>query len=128
MPTNNAVSAKAEPVAVVRAEGEVDRAGLEACDYVLSGVSGRTAVVDLSQATYVDFKAVGILVARRRVLKAKGGELAIAAGAEKVRHMLRVSAGNDVQVFPTVDEATAYVRGEGVVVGASARKALQKKG
>lgn len=108
-------------IAVVRAEGEVSRAAIEACDWALSqdpDIQG--AVVDLSLATHVDYKAAVVLVARRRVLKARGFELAVAAGLTDVRHILRASAGTELQVFPTAEEAMAYVRGEGPFVTAGA--------
>jgi anti-anti-sigma regulatory factor len=114
-------------VAVVRGEGVVDRAGLEACDYVLSCSPGKLAVVDLTQATYVDYRAVGLLQARRRVLKARGGELAIAAGSREVRDEIRLGAAHELQVFTTLDEAVAYVRGEGPVVAAAVGTKLRAK-
>ena len=115
-------------VAVVRGEGVVDRAGLEACDFVLASSAGKLAVVDLTQATYVDYRAVGLLQARRRMLKARGGELAIAAGSRDVRDEIRVGAGHELQIFTTLDEAVAYVRGEGPVVAAAAGTKLKAKG
>lgn len=117
-------------LAVVRAEGVVDRAGLEACDYLITqaGPDIRGAVVDLSQATHVDYRATVILVARRRVLKAKGGELAVAAGRREVRDILRASTGAELQVFPTVEEALAYVRGDGDVVTGAAPAAVRARG
>lgn len=112
-------------LAVVRAEGDVDRAGIEACDYLITraGPDLQGAVVDLTNATHVDYRAAVILVARRRVLKARGGELAIAAHKRDVRDILRASSGGELQLFPTVDEALAFVRGDAEVatVGTKAR-------
>ncbi len=117
-------------VAVVGAEGVVDRAGLEACDYVLSTMTGLHAVVDLTKAEHVDYRSVGILQARGRKLKAKGGELAIAAALREVRDQLRVGAGSELQLFPSVDEAVAYLQGAGpvVAVAGAARRAVKSKG
>lgn len=115
-------------VAVVRGEGVVDRAGLDACDYVLSCSPGKLAVVDLTQATHVDYRAVGLLLVRRRMLRAKGGELAIAAGSRQVRDEVRVGAGHELQVFTTLDEAVAYVRGEGPLVAVGAALKAKAKG
>jgi len=111
-------------VALVRADGEVDRAGIEACDYLLSKAGEETtgAVVDFSRATHVDYRATPLLVARRRVFKARGGELAVAAGRADVRNILRASAGAEIPVFSTLEEAVAYVRGEADVVAAGAVK------
>lgn len=112
-----------DKLAIVRAEGNVDRSGIEACDYLITraGPDIQGAVVDLSQASHVDYRATVILVARRRVLKARGGELAIAAGKRDVRDIIRTSSGNELQIFPTVDEAISFVRGEGDVVTAGAK-------
>jgi anti-anti-sigma regulatory factor len=112
-------------LAVVRAEGHVDRSGIEACDYLLSvaGAEMRGAVVDLTAATHLDFRAVEILAARRTKLKARGLELAVAAGKEEVRHAIRVGAGAEIPVLVTMDEAMSFVRGDAsMVVGAGAAK------
>ena len=117
-------------LAIVRAEGNVDRSGIEACDYLITraGPDLQGAVVDLSNASHVDYRATVILVARRRVLKARGGELAIAAGKRDVRDIIRASGGSELQIFPTVDEALAFVRGEGDVVtaGAAVKKTARR--
>lgn len=124
-----ALQAEPDRVAIVHAEGVVDRSGIEACDYLIARATDATgAVVDLTQATHVDYRAASVLVARRRQLKAKGGELAIAAGRREVRDILRASAGAELQVFVSLEEATAFVRGEADVVTASAgRKAPKRK-
>ncbi len=98
-------------VAVVRLCGSVDRAGLEAGDWLITQAQARGAVVDLMEAEHIDYEAAPILVARRRVLKARGGELAVAAGRQVVRHILRAAVGIELQIFPTVPEALAFVRG-----------------
>jgi len=105
---------QAERIATVRLDGIVERAGIEACDYALmtAGDSITGAVIDLSLATHIDYRAAVILVARRRVLKARGGELAVAAARSDVRHILRAVAGMEIPIFPSVAEATNYVRGE----------------
>jgi anti-anti-sigma regulatory factor len=103
-------------IAVVRGAGEVTRDAIETFDWAIAqagDIDG--AVVDLSLATHIDYKAVVLLVARRRVLKAKGHELAVAAGLSDVRHILRASGGSELQVFATAAEALDYVRGEGTL-------------
>ena len=111
----------AATVAVVRVEGEVDVAALEACDWLLqqAGEQGRRAVVDLSQASRVELSGVKLLLSRRRRLKAAGGELSVAAGRREVRDVLRAGAGGELPVFVTLDEALAWVRGESATVSAS---------
>lgn len=102
-------------VAVVRAVGDVDRACLESCDWLLtqSGADLRYAVVDLSDATGIDYRAAPLLVPRRRVLRSRGGELAVAASSRQVRDVIRASTGAELQVFPTVADAVAWVKGGG---------------
>lgn len=107
-------------VAVVRATGDVDRQCLESCDWMLSQVEDlRHAVIDLSEATAIDYRAAPLLVPRRRVLRARGGELAVAAGSRQVRDVIRASTGAELQVFPTVADAVAWVKGDapGVLAG-----------
>lgn len=113
-----------ERVAVVRAAGDVDRACLESCDWILSqeGAELRHAVLDLSDATAIDYRAVPLLVSRRRVLRTRGGELAIAAGSRQVRDVIRASTGGELQVFPTVGEAVGWVTGGVGAVTAGARR------
>jgi anti-anti-sigma factor len=117
------------PVAVVRAEGHVDVSGIEACDWLVASAGPRTksAVVDLSGATYVEQAAARILAARRKILKARGGDLAVAAGRREVRDALRLAAGMDLPVFVTMDEAMGWVSGEGMVVAGSSSAAVVKR-
>lgn len=117
------------PVAVVHAEGHVDVSGIEACDWLVASAGPRTktAVIDLTRATHVEQAAARILAARRKLLKAKGGDLAIAAGRREVRDALRLAAGMELPVFVTMDEAMGWVSGEGAVVAASASAALKQR-
>jgi len=112
--------AKAPHIAVVKAEGHVDVAGIEACDWLVAsaGEKATGAVVDLTGATHVEYRSAPVLVHRRRVLRARGAELAIAAGKREVRDALRAGGGIDLPVFVTMDEAMAWVRGEGDTVAA----------
>lgn len=110
-------------VAVVRAVGDVDRACVESCDWLLAqaGADLKHAVIDLSDATGIDYRAAPLLVPRRRVLRARGGELAIAASSRQVRDVIRASTGAELQVFPTVADAVAWVKGAAAVAAAPAR-------
>ena len=101
-------------VDVAKIEGDVDRSSIEACEWMLSkrGPDLRHVVLDLSEATSMDLRGGPLLVSRRRVLKARGGELAVAAGLREVRDVIRASTGAELQVFPTVAEAMAWVKGE----------------
>jgi anti-anti-sigma regulatory factor len=112
-------------VAVLRADGAVERDALEACDYMLreAGDAIGGAILDLTHAHHIDYRAIPILVSRRRVLRAKGKELAVVAARSDVRLIVRASAGSEVPVFQTRDEAMAWVQGEaGPVVGATAAR------
>lgn len=117
-----------DDIATVDAKGDVGRDGIEACDFALSlmGDHVMNAIVDLTEATHVDYRAAPILVARRRVLKARGGELVIAAGRAEVRNILRATAGSEIPVFVTMEEAKAYVRGEAELVGAVQGRQIRK--
>jgi anti-anti-sigma regulatory factor len=108
------------PVAVVRVEGNVDRAAIEACDYYISSSTEGTAgaVLDLSLATSFDREAAVVLVARRRVLKSKGRDLVVAAGLSDVRHAIRAHTAAEIQVFVTPEEALQFLRGGATAVGA----------
>jgi anti-anti-sigma regulatory factor len=111
-------------IAIVRLDGHVERAGIEACDYMLSsaGDSIGGAILDLSLAHHIDYRATVILVARRRVLRSRGRELAVVAARSDVRLIIRASAGSEIPVFPTREEAMAYVQGEpGPVVTAGTK-------
>lgn len=116
-------------VAIVRVDGIVERDAIEACDYMLwrAGDDITGAIVDLSLASHIDYRAAVVLVARRRVLKARGGELAVVAARSDVRLIIRAAAASEIPVFPTKEEALAYVQGEpGSVVTAGASKAKAK--
>ncbi|MFM2152171.1 MAG: hypothetical protein RL199_606 [Pseudomonadota bacterium] len=123
------VPVRAAPVAVVRAEGHVDVSGIEACDWLVSsaGPKVKGAVVDLTGATYVEQAAARILTARRKMLKAKGGDLAVAAGRREVRDALRFAAGNDLPVFVTMDEAMGWVTGEGTEAAAVSAVSMKRR-
>jgi len=125
----NTATQNESPVAVVRIEGVVGRDSIEACDYFLSRSTEGTAgaVIDLSLATGFEREAAAILVARRRVLKAQGRELVVAAGLSDVRSAIRAHSGSEVQVFVTPEEALAYVRGSVPAVSVG-QKLAKKKG
>lgn len=101
-------------VAIVGLKGLVGRDGLEACDYQImtAGEDIRGFVIDLTEAQHLDYRAVEILVKRRRQLRPRSRELAVAASLSDVRHIIRAMAGSDVPVFATLDEAIGWASGD----------------
>jgi anti-anti-sigma regulatory factor len=119
-------------IAIVRIDGVVERDAIEAADYMMwrAGDEVTGAILDLSLASHIDYRAPVVLVARRRVLKARGGELAVVAARSDVRLIIRATAGSEIPVFPTKEEALAYVQGEPgsvvAMVGAKAKVARKR--
>jgi anti-sigma B factor antagonist len=75
--------------------------------------SGATAVVvDLTEVSFVDSTALGVLVGAFTTLRHNGGRFALATDHEAVLKVLRITALHDVLgVHPTVDAAVAAVTG-----------------
>jgi hypothetical protein len=98
----------------VSLKGFVGRDGLEAADYTIlsAGDDVRGFVVDLTEAKHLDYRSVEILVRRRRQLRPRSRELAVAASLSDVRHIIRAMAASEVPVFPTLDEAIGWASGE----------------
>jgi anti-anti-sigma regulatory factor len=101
-------------VAIVALKGIVQRDALEACDYTImsAGDDVRGFVVDLTEAQHLDYRSVDILVKRRKQLRPRSRELAVAASQSDVRHIIRAMAGSEVPVFATLDEAVGWASGE----------------
>jgi len=113
----------AEPhdVVIVKATGDATRAAVETCDWLVVQALERTsrAVIDLTDADGVDPRAVPLLVARRRMLASRRGELAVAARRPHVAQVIRAASGGELTVLPDVAQALRWVRGElGGVVAA----------
>jgi anti-sigma B factor antagonist len=68
-------------------------------------------VIDLSQVTFMDSTAVGVLVGVNRSLDA-GARLAIVCDKPNVLKIFGVSGLDAMfEIFPTLDEAVAYAQG-----------------
>jgi anti-sigma B factor antagonist len=99
---------------VISIEGELDLSKAPRLKWMLidSLEAGHSRlVVDLSLATFMDSTALGVLVGVKRSL-AVGAQLAIVCTQPAVLKIFEFS-GLDAAfaIFPTVDEALAYARG-----------------
>ena len=100
-----------DSVATVAVRGEVDREALWAIDYSVGRAvaeAGRI-VLDLREVTHVDYAGVTEIVARRRELLARGGDLLIAARNPYVCNILKAAGGAELALFRSVEEATSAV-------------------
>ncbi len=100
---------KPSDIAVVRLEGALGRPGIEAADYLLREAAREKnkALLDLTFADEIDHRAVALLVARARVMRAQRQQLAVVA-PPPVRQVLK-AAGGELKVFSTLAEATAFL-------------------
>jgi anti-sigma B factor antagonist len=99
---------------VVSVEGELDLSTAPRLKWMLidsleAGVS--QLVVDLSLATFIDSTALGVLVGVNRMLDV-GARLAIVCMREHVLRIFEFSGTDGAfAIYPTLEEALAYVRG-----------------
>jgi anti-anti-sigma factor len=102
-----------ESVATVAVRGELDREALWAIDYSVGRAAAEAGriVLDLREVTHVDYAGVPDIVARRRELLARGGDLVIAARNPYVCNILKAGAGAELTVFRTVEEASVASKG-----------------
>jgi anti-anti-sigma factor len=100
-----------DSVATVAVRGEVDRDALWAIDYSVGRAAAEAGriVLDLREVTHVDYAGVPEIVARRRELLARGGDLLIAARNPYVCNILKAAGGAELALFRSVEEATSAV-------------------
>lgn len=103
-------------VSVVTVEGELDLSTAPRLKWALldafEGGSPRL-VVDLSEVTFIDSTALGVLVSVNRTPNL-AAPLAIACPRENVRQVFEFSGTDGVfDIQPTLDEALAHVRAQG---------------
>jgi anti-anti-sigma factor len=98
-------------VATVEVRGELDREALWAIDYTIARAAGDAGriVLDLREVTHLDYAGVPEIVARRRELLARGGDLLIAVRNPYVSNILKAKGGLDLALFRSVEEATCAV-------------------
>jgi anti-sigma B factor antagonist len=100
---------------VVSVEGELDLSTAPSLKWMLIDAlqtEGSRLVVDLSLATFIDSTALGVLVGVTRRL-ADDARLAIVCARPNVLKIFEYSGLDGVfAIFPTLDEALAYARGQ----------------
>ena len=116
-----------ESVATVAVRGELDREALWAIDYSVGRAAAEAGriVLDLREVTHVDYSGVPEIVARRRELLARGGDLVIAARNPYVCNILKAAGGAELALFRTVEEAAMAARATHALVSAT-RRAMRK--
>jgi anti-sigma B factor antagonist len=105
---------------VLTAEGELDLASAPSLKWALTDVlndGGRQVVVDLSRVTFIDSTALGVLVGVHRSLPV-GARLAIVCTHDEVMNIFELT-GLDAtfDIFRTLDDALAFVRGSAAAAG-----------
>src|SRR6267142_6183958 len=98
-------------VATVAVRGELDREALWAIDYTVGRAAAEAGriVLDLREVTHLDYSGVPELVARRRELLGRGGDLLIAVGNPYVSNILKATGGSELVLLRSVEEAVAPV-------------------
>ncbi len=98
-------------VATVAVRGELDRDALWAIDYTIGRAAAEAGriVLDLREVVHLDYAGVPELVARRRELLARGGDLMIAVRNPYVVNILKAAGGPDLALFRSVEEASFAV-------------------
>lgn len=96
-------------VATVSVRGDLDRDALWAIDYTIGRAAAEAGriVLDLREVTHLDYTGVPELVARRKELVSRGGDLLIAVRNPYVSNILKATGGGDLLIFRSVEEATA---------------------
>lgn len=117
-----------DALAVIAVRGELDRDALWAIDFTIgrAAVEAGKIVLDLLEVTHLDYAGVADLVARRRELTARGGELGIAVKNPYVANILKAAGGPDLALFRTVEEASGA--GQVAQAGRRAAGASRRKG
>ena len=100
-----------ENVATVAVRGELDRDAIWAIDYTVARAATEAGriVLDLREVTHLDYSGVPEIVARRRELLARGGDLRIAVRNPYVCNILKAAGGPDLALFRSLEEATCAV-------------------
>ena len=95
-------------VATVSVRGDLDREALWAIDYTIGRAAAEAGriVLDLREVTHLDYSGVPELVARRKELVSRGGDLLIAVRNPYVSNILKATGGADLLLFRSVEEAT----------------------
>src|SRR5437763_11990683 len=97
--------------ATVAVRGELDRDALWAIDYTIerAAVEAGRIILDLREVTHLDYSGVADLLARRRALRARGGDLVVAVRNPYVANILKAASGSELPLCRTPEEAFAPV-------------------
>jgi anti-sigma B factor antagonist len=109
-----------EHTGALSVEGELDLASAPSLKWALTDIlaAGRDqVVVDLSLVTFIDSTALGVLVGVKKNL-APGAKLAITCTHPDVLNIFELT-GLDAtfDIFPSFDDALAFVRGSAAAAG-----------
>jgi anti-anti-sigma factor len=98
-------------VATVAVRGDLDRDALWAIDYTIGRAATEAGriVLDLREVTHLDYSGVPELVARRKELLARGGDLLIATRNPYVSNILKAAGGAELVLFRSAEEAAGAV-------------------
>ena len=98
-------------VATVAVRGDLDLEALWAIDYTIgrAAVDAGRIVLDLREVAHIEYSGVAELVARRKELVARGGDLLIAVRNPYVANILKAAAGADLVLCRSVEEASGAV-------------------
>ena len=101
-----------EAAATVAVRGDLDREALWAIDYTIgrAAIEAGRIVLDLREVTHLDYSGVAELVARRKELLARGGDLVIAVRNPYLSNILKAAGGPDLVLVSSVEEALAPVQ------------------
>ncbi|HEY2028336.1 MAG TPA: STAS domain-containing protein [Myxococcales bacterium] len=110
-------------VATVSVRGDLDRDALWAIDYTIGRAATEAGriVLDLREVTHLDYNGVPELVARRKELLARGGDLLIASRNPYVSNILKAAGGAELVLFRSAEEAA------GAVVNTSAKVRMLRR-
>jgi anti-anti-sigma factor len=96
-----------ENVATVAVRGDLDREALWAIDYTIGRAAAEAGriVLDLREVAHLDHAGVPELVARRKELVARGGDLLIAVRNPYLVNLLKAAGGAELVLFRSAEEA-----------------------
>jgi len=105
-------------VATVSVRGDLDRDALWAIDYTIGRAATEAGriVLDLREVTHLDYSGVPELVARRKELLARGGDLLIATRNPYVSNILKAAGGAELVLFRSAEEAAGATVSSGAKV------------
>ena len=96
-----------ENVATVAVRGDLDREALWAIDYTIGRAAAEAGriVLDLREVAHLDYSGVPEIVARRKELLARGGDLLIAVRNPYLVNILKAAGGAELVLFRSAEEA-----------------------